>query len=116
MPQPLTDEELESYSAHADAHCDAPLAALVAELRDRRMADAWRPWAIVVLAAEQAPLLGPIIAAGGPRLLIAPEGLRLPRLQVRSSKLSLETYDPQAPLELRRILQAYGIGGSWPEP
>ena len=116
MPHPLTDEELTAYQFHAESTCNAPLASLVAELHDRRQADKWRPWAIVVLSADQAPLLGPILAYAGPRLIIAPEGFRLPRLPVdRLAPLSLETYDPSEPLELRKLLQAYGISGSWPD-
>jgi hypothetical protein len=118
MPQQLlTDDELAAYQQHAEAERNWPLAALVAELLDRRA----KPYAIVVLAAEQAALLPQLIAdRSGPVLVVAPEGTWLqplpestwlqPRMSTRTAQLTLETYDPAAPLELRQILWDHGIG------
>jgi hypothetical protein len=112
----LTDEELDAYAYHARAQADEPLASLVAELQARRhtarQTDAWRPFAIVVLASEQAGLLPPLLSAGGggPVLVIAPEGTQLPDVSNGAQGWALETYDPAQPLELRQVLQTYGIG------
>jgi hypothetical protein len=109
MPQQLlTDDELAAYQQHAEAERNWPLAAVVAELLDRRA----KPYAIVLLAAEQAALLPQLIAdRSGPVLVVAPEGTRLqPRMSTRTAQLTLETYDPAAPLELRQILRDHGIG------
>ena len=108
MVQPqqlLTDEELSAYQQHAESERNWPLAAMVAELLDRRA----RPYAIVLLAAEQASLLPQLIAGkSGPVLIVAPDGTRLPRVQ--TAQLTLETYDPAEPLELRQILRLHGVG------
>lgn len=105
--QLLTDEELSAYQQHAESERNWPLASLVAELLDRRA----RPYAIVLLAAEQAALLPQLIAGkSGPVLVVAPDGTRLPRVQTRTAQLTLETYDPAEPLELRQILRLHGIG------
>jgi hypothetical protein len=51
-----------------------------------------------------------VTSRGGPVLVIAPEGTRLPSLGERRQAWALETYDPAAPLELRQLMQIYGIG------
>jgi hypothetical protein len=115
-PKRLTDEELDAYAYHARAQADEPLASLVAELQARRrtarQTDAWRPFAIVVLASSQVDLLPPLlVAGGGPCLVIAPEGTHLPDVVADGAQgWALETYDPSQPLELRQVLQTYGIG------
>jgi len=108
---PLSDDELDAYAHHARAESNEPLASLVAELQQRRKVDDWQPWAIVVLAAGQAGLLPALVSSrSGPVLVIAPDGTRLPTLGDKPKAWALETYDPAAPLELRQLLQIYGIG------
>ena len=107
---PLSTLELEAYAAFAGAEHDAPLAAVVAELRARRQADHGKPWAILVVAAQQAALVPPLFAvAGAPVLVLAPLGTRLPRFRVQQSPCLLDTYDPTAPLGLRQLLERHGI-------
>ena len=113
MPPPLTDEELHAYAHHAAAQSDQPLSALVEELQQRRRNDALRPWAIVVLPAEQAGLVPALLTAGGdggPVLVIAPDGTRMPAVRTGARAWTLETYDPTSALELRQLLQTYGLG------
>jgi len=109
--KPLTDDELSAYAHHARVESDEPLASLVAELQQRRKVDDWQPWAIVLLASEQAGLLPALVTSrGGPVLVIAPEGTRIPSFEGKRQAVALETYDPAAPMELRQLLQIYGIG------
>ena len=109
-PTPLSDDELAAYAEWADAECDSPLAAMVAELRRRRASP---PWAVIVLAPGHAALVSHLIAAtDAPLLIVAPVGTRLPRLNVDArAACTLDTYDPDTPTELRDRLRAHGLCG-----
>lgn len=106
----LTDDELAAYAQWAAAESDAPLARLVAELRDLRRTA--KQWAIVVLPRAQASLL-PYLLRGSdvPMLIVAPEGTTLPRLTINGQPCTFDTYDPAVPTQLRDRLREHGLCG-----
>jgi len=113
----LTDEELDAYAYHARAQADEPLASLVAELQARRHTA--RQTGRLATVCHRGPGVGTKLAccrhccrlaAADRVLVIAPEGTQLPDVSNGAQGWALETYDPSQPLELRQVLQTYGIG------
>lgn len=108
---PLSDDELAAYYQYAVNESDAPLASMAAELLARRAGDRGNPWAILIVAAPQVPLIPAILAAArAPLLVLAAEGTKVRKLDYRgASRCLLDTYDPASPVGLRHLLQKHRI-------
>jgi len=111
MRPPLTDDELLAFADHAVRQGDGPLAALVAELQARRAGANGSPWAILVVAGQQAALVPALLtAARAPVLVLMAEGTRIRNVEQRGSARCLfDTYDPAEPFGLRQLLARHGI-------